>query len=117
MTSDTFRELALRLPGAEERAHMGHPDFRVGGRVFATLGHPRPGWAMVKLTPDAQTTFVRSQPKAFVAVKGAWGERGCTHVLLARATVASVRAALSMAHEATAGRGRTGGRRSRPPRA
>lgn len=81
---------------------MGHPDFRVGGRVFATLGHPGPDWAMVKLTPGDQGFFCGAEPDVFVPVKGAWGLRGCTSVRLAAARVPAVRAALKAAWQAHA---------------
>ena len=65
MTANDFRRLALSLPETEERAHMDHPDFRVAGKIFATLGYPDHGWAMVKLTPVEQEMFVKAQPKVF----------------------------------------------------
>jgi hypothetical protein len=101
MTADDFRALALSLPQAEEREHMGHPDFRVGGKIFATLG-PDEAWGMVKLTPDQQSTFVRTESDVFQPIKGAWGRRGCTRVELAAATEPSVRQALSLAWRNTA---------------
>jgi hypothetical protein len=107
VTSAVFRKLALQLPDVEERAHMGHPDFRVGGRVFATLGYPRRGWAMVKLRPEEQAVFIAMRPDIFVPVKGTWGEQGCTNISLRHATVGAARAALRAAHEAqTPPRGR-----------
>jgi len=78
---------------------MSHPDFRVGGKVFATMGYPRAGWAMVKLTPEDQAAFVGMRPNVFVAVKGKWGEKGCTNIILVRATVPPVRAALRAAYD------------------
>jgi hypothetical protein len=93
MTAPEFRRIAVRLPQVAESAHMGHPDFRVGGRVFATLGYPSRGWAMVKLTPEQQELFVRAQPVAFAPVKGAWGRGGATNVRLPAAKQRSVRAA------------------------
>jgi len=114
VTSEMFRRLALRLPNAEERAHMHHPDFRVGGKIFATMGYPRAGWAMVKLTPEDQAAFVGMKPGMFVAVKGKWGDKGCTNIILARATVPPVRAALRVAYDAVdakrTGRKKPGGR-------
>src|SRR6266853_2089980 len=80
MTAAEFRRIALSLPQASEAAHMGHPDFRVAGRIFATLGHPRTGWGMVKLTPEQQELFVRAQSAAFAPVKGGWGRGGATNV-------------------------------------
>jgi hypothetical protein len=82
MTADGFRRLALALPEAIESAHMGHPDFRVGGKIFATLGYPDAGWGMVKLTPEQQELFMRVAPDAFVPSKGAWGRAGSTTVQL-----------------------------------
>ncbi len=94
MTIDEFRLLALSLPEVVEQAHMGHPDFRVGGKIFATLGYPDAGWGMVKLTVEQQALFVRSEPAMFQSVKGGWGRRGSTSVRLQCAMVASVRQAL-----------------------
>ena len=84
MTADDFRLLALSLPESEERAHMGHPDFRVGGKIFATLWADGE-WGMVKLTPNEQDVFVQAAPKIFEPVKGTWGARGCTKVRLSAA--------------------------------
>ncbi len=97
MTPSDFRRLALSLPDAIEAAHMGHPDFRVGGKIFATLAYPRPGLGMVILTPEQQELFVRSEPKAFTPVSGGWGRQGCTHVRLRVAKKAAVQEALTMA--------------------
>jgi hypothetical protein len=89
--------MALALPEVEEREHMSHPDFRVGGRIFATLGYPDATRAMVKLFPDQQAAFVADDPKAFTPVKGAWGRKGCTSVLLKAAGKTRVREALHAA--------------------
>lgn len=97
MTPDTFRRLALALPQAEESAHQGHPDFRVGGKVFATLGYPGPEWAMVKLDPETQQLRVEAAPTLFTPVTGAWGRGGATNVRLDFADEASVRGALTEA--------------------
>ena len=94
MKSITFRKLALSLPETAEAAHMAHPDFRVAGKIFATMGYPRVGFAMVSLTPEQQELFVHTQPKAFVPVKGKWGEKGATNVVLRHATKTPVREAL-----------------------
>lgn len=85
------------MPGAEEHSHMDHPDFRAGGRVFATLGYPDEEWGMVKLSPEEQNNFVQAEPLAFVPVRGAWGLRGCTSVRLQKAKSISVRRALQIA--------------------
>ena len=97
MTADDFRKLALSLPDAEERTHMSHPDFRVRGKVFATLGYPAAGFAMVKLTVDQQEMFVHVDPVAFTPVKGAWGLRGATSIVLEKAKKKVTRDALMAA--------------------
>jgi hypothetical protein len=104
MTAAEFRRLALSFPETAERAHMEHPDFRAGGKIFATLGYPSAGWAMVKLMPDQQQDFVRAEPEVFVAVKGGWGRRGATNVRLKAAKKAGVREALEAAWRNTAPR-------------
>jgi hypothetical protein len=102
MTPDAFRRLALALPEAVEAGHMGHPDFRVRGKVFATLGAPDPGHATVKLTPDQQEAAVAALPAVFRPAAGAWGRRGYTHVRLRPAKVASVKTVLALAWRNTA---------------
>ena len=82
MTPARFRRIALGLKDAAELAHHGHPDFRVGGRIFATLGYPDTKWGMVVLTPEQQRGFVRDHPETFVPAAGAWGEQGSTTVRL-----------------------------------
>jgi hypothetical protein len=94
VTVDDFRRIALELPEASEKAHMGHPDFRVRGKIFATLAYPDEGWGMVKLTPEQQATFVRTEPRVFVPVKGGWGRRGATTVRLEAVDEMSLRSAL-----------------------
>jgi hypothetical protein len=97
MTAEEFRKMALSLPEALEAAHMGHPDFRVGGKIFATLSPPGQGWAMVKLTPEQQESFVQAEPKVFSAFDGAWGRDGATKVQLRVAKKTTLRAALAFA--------------------
>ena len=117
MTPAAFRKLALSLPGATESAHVGHPDFRVRKKVFATLAYPDVAWGMVKLTPAQQRSFVRAHPAVFEPVRGGWGLRGATGVKLRTATVAVLRPALERAWRniapssppAAAGRRRQGG--------
>jgi hypothetical protein len=82
MTASQFRKIALSLPETEERAHMNHPDFRVAGKIFATLGYPDKTRGMVKLSPEDQHYFSKDHPEVFVPVKGAWGRRGATSVHL-----------------------------------
>lgn len=97
MTPAAFRKLALALPGTVESAHMDHPDFRVGGKIFATLACPGEQWGMIKLTPEQQTATVRSAPTIFQPVNGGWGRAGATNVHLRAAKVAPVRLALALA--------------------
>jgi hypothetical protein len=97
MTIDEFRKLALSLPEATEAAHMDHPDFRVRSKIFATLGYPDRGWGMVKVTLNQQKRLVHEDPDAYVPVKGAWGKRGATTILLRAAKKATVLKALTAA--------------------
>src|SRR5262249_91727 len=84
-TTADFRRLALALPQSEQRRHMNHPDFRVAGKIFATLGYPNKQHAMVNLTPAQQEEFVAAHSTAFSPVAGAWGRKGCTSILLVKA--------------------------------
>ncbi|MGI8958690.1 MAG: MmcQ/YjbR family DNA-binding protein [Bryobacteraceae bacterium] len=105
MTAEDFRRLALSFPDAVESAHMRHPDFRVHGKIFATLHYPDESWGMVKLSPEDQQTLVHAQPEAFVPVKGAWGLQGCTSVRLEAADESTLTQALGIAwRKAGAGR-------------
>jgi hypothetical protein len=97
MTPNEFRRLALGFPETEERAHMEHPDFRVVGKIFATLGYPEEGWAMIKITPIEQEMLVKAQPKVFNPCAGSWGRRGCTNVHLKAAKKPTLRRALEAA--------------------
>jgi hypothetical protein len=94
MTPNDFRRIALSLPEATESAHMNHPDFRVRGKIFATLGYPDAAWAMVKLSPEDQEVVVAAEPDVFVPVKGAWGRQGSTNVRLDAASATTLRSAL-----------------------
>jgi hypothetical protein len=96
MTADDFRDLALSMQDAIESAHMGHPDFRANGRIFATL-HSNDRFGMVKLEPDEQRTFMREHPRMFEPSAGAWGRQGCTNVRLESADRATIRAAMMLA--------------------
>jgi hypothetical protein len=104
MTPDDFREIALGLPEAAEKAHMGHPDFRVRGKIFATLGYPSKSCGVVNLTPQQQKAYATAEPDVFVPVKGTWGARGATQVNLRAARRTSVRKALQAAWANTAPR-------------
>jgi|SRR5579863_2482820 len=85
MNAADFRRIALSLEGAEEGSHMGSPDFRVGGRIFATLASQKQGFGNLMLTPEQQAEFVAEQPDVFVPVAGGWGRNGATHIRLAKA--------------------------------
>jgi hypothetical protein len=95
---DMFRRIACGLPGAVESAHMGHPDFRVGGRIFATLSGEAKGRGVLKLTVEQQVEFVAEMPEVFEPVEGGWGRMGMTYVLLERAGEETMRGALGAAH-------------------
>jgi hypothetical protein len=102
MTPDEFRKLALSFPETEERAHMNHPDFRVAGKIFATLGYPNTERGMVKVTPVEQDMLVRAEPAVFSPETGAWGRQGCTRVNLKDAKITTMRRALAAAWQLAA---------------
>jgi hypothetical protein len=81
-----FRRIALSLPGAEESSHMGQPDFRVDGRIFATLASAKQGYGNLMLTLEQQTAFVEEMPEVFLPIAGGWGRMGMTHIRLAEAS-------------------------------
>jgi hypothetical protein len=81
-----FRRIALSLPGAEESSHMGQPDFRVNGRIFATLASAKQGYGNLRLTLEQQTSFVEEMPEVFLPIPGGWGRMGMTHIRLAEAS-------------------------------
>ena len=85
MNSSDFRRLALSLEGAEEGSHFGAADFRVDGRIFATLASEKQGYGNLMLTPEQQSTFVAEAPDIFLPIPGGWGRNGATHVVLAAA--------------------------------
>ncbi len=97
MTAADFRRIALSLPEAEESGHMNHPDFRVGGKIFATLGYPDADYGMVVLPAEEQARFVESHPQVFAPAKGAWGKRGSTTVSLAAVDKTTVKRAMEIA--------------------
>ena len=97
MPTNRFRQIALSLPGAIEGSHQGHADFRVGKRVFATLGYPDANWGMVKLTPEQQSVLIEAEPEIFRPVPGGWGKRGSTNLRLAGADPATLQSALVLA--------------------
>ena len=97
MTPAEFRKIALSFPETEERSHMDHPDFRLAGKIFATLGYPDKTRGMVKLSPEDQHNFSMDYPEAFFPVKGAWDRRGATSVHLKAAKKEIMRQALEAA--------------------
>jgi hypothetical protein len=101
MVSRDFRRIALGMAGAVESAHMGHPDFRANGRIFATL-HADNVFGMVKLAPEQQERFVRDHPSAFSPESGAWGRQGCTRVRLDAADEETLGEAMTLAWQLTA---------------
>jgi hypothetical protein len=117
VTPAAFRRLVLALPEALEQEHMGHPDFRVGTRIFATLGSPDGDHAMIRLPPEDQRFLLRSAGPAFRPAAGAWGRQGCTLVRLADAPTGIVRGAVRIAYDAAvAASARPGSRSARPHR-
>jgi hypothetical protein len=96
MKPDEFRRIALGMQDAVEGAHMGHPDFRAKGKIFATL-YPDGKHGMVKLTPDQQSDFIASNPTTFVPAAGAWGRQGCTTVELRSVDEAVLGEAMTLA--------------------
>ncbi len=106
MNADDFRRLALGLPEAVEQGHMGHPDFRIGGKIFAGLDHAG-ARGTLKLTPDQQEVLMSAEPSMFAPCNGAWGARGWTWLMLAAADETTASSALAMAWRNTAPRGMT----------
>ena len=104
MTANDFRRIALGLEGAIEGAHMGHPDFRINSRIFATLHHDNE-WGMVILPPEQQEAFVRENPGTFTPEKGAWGRAGCTAVRLKSVEEDTLGEALTLAWQHIASKG------------
>ena len=86
MTPADFRRIALSLAGTEESSHMGSPDFRFGGRIFATLAHEKQGYGNLMLSPELQADFLAEAPDIFLPVAGGWGRSGATHIRLAMTT-------------------------------
>jgi hypothetical protein len=112
MTANDFRRLALSLPGAEEGSHMGSADFRVGGRIFATLASQEQGYGNLMLPPEVQAGFVAEQPDIFLPIAGGWGRSGSTHIRLAEATedlmAGALRTAWKLRMEKNVKTGKTG---------
>jgi hypothetical protein len=86
MTIKDFRRIALGFEGTEESSHMGNPDFRVGGRIFATLASAKQGYGNLMLAPEQQAAFVEEMPQVFLPVHAGWGRMGATHIRLSAAS-------------------------------
>ncbi|MGH8229177.1 MAG: MmcQ/YjbR family DNA-binding protein [Steroidobacteraceae bacterium] len=97
MTPEMFRELAVQLPGVIEGEHHAHAYFRVGRKIFATLGYPTVEFATILLTPQEQASFVQAEPASFAPVPGGWGRKGSTHVRLKSSDLLAVSQALRAA--------------------
>ena len=109
-----FRRIALSFPGAEESSHMGNPDFRVGGRIFATLASAKQGYGNLMLNLEQQQAFVEELPEVFLPIPGGWGRMGCTHIRLGTANEDVLKGALEAAYRLRVeknakGKGRVGG--------
>lgn len=102
VTPREFRQIALSFPETEAKQHMGHPDFRVAGKIFATLGYPDRSYGMVKLTPLEQRLFMEAEPNSFERCAGAWGRRGATSVRLSAVRKTTLRRAMTAAWELAA---------------
>ena len=112
MKASDFRRIALSLDGAEESSHMGAPDFRVGGRIFATLASQKDGYGNLMLTPELQADFVAERPDVFIPIAGGWGRMGMTHMRLAATNEDVLEGALRTAWKLRMEKNlRTGGRK------
>jgi hypothetical protein len=115
MTPSDFRRIALSLEGAEEGSHMGSPDFRAGGRIFATLAAQAKGYGNLMLTPEQQAIFVAEQPDVFIPIAGGWGRMGMTHALLSAANEDLLLGALTTAWKLRIEKNRTVDKKKRAP--
>jgi hypothetical protein len=117
MNADDFRRIALSLEGAEERSHMGQPDFRVGGRIFATLASAHQGYGNLMLDLEQQSAFVEELPEVFLPIPGGWGRMGMTHIRLAVTAEDVLAAALRAAWKLRLEKNTRSGRKKRAPAA
>lgn len=118
MKAADFRRIALSLEGTEEGSHMGAADFRVGGRIFATLASQDKGYGNLMITPELQAEFVRELPDVFLPIPGGWGRMGMTHIRLAKATKDVLAGALRTAWKLRVEKNAAGQRKKKrvPPR-
>jgi YjbR len=113
MTASDFRRIALSFEGAEEGSHMGAVDFRVGGRIFATLASVSQGYGNLMITPEHQTAFIAERPDLFLPVHGGWGRMGITHIRLAEADEDTLTGALHTAWKLRVEKNQKAGKKSR----
>ncbi|HWY06758.1 MAG TPA: MmcQ/YjbR family DNA-binding protein [Candidatus Acidoferrales bacterium] len=116
MNVHDFRRIALSLPGAEESSHMGQPDFRVDGRIFATLASAKQGYGNLMLTLEQQTAFVEDMPGVFRPIRGGWGRMGMTHIRLAAASEDVLYGALHTAWKLRVEKNAKSGKKKRAPK-
>ena len=114
MTVDDFRRVALSFAGAEESSHMGQADFRVAGRIFATLASAKQGYGNLMLTPEQQAAFVEELPDVFLPIHGGWGRMGMTHIRLAAASEDVLTGALHTAWKLRLEKSAKSGAKGRP---
>jgi len=115
VNANDFRRIALSLKGAEESSHMGNPDFRVGGRIFATLAAAKQGYGNLMLTLEQRAAFVEELPEVFVPIAGGWGRMGMTHIRLAAAKEEVLAGALRTAWQLRIEKNAKSGQKSRAP--
>jgi hypothetical protein len=112
MTPTDFRRIALSFEGAEEGSHMGAADFRVRGRIFATLASVNEGFGNLMITPELQAEFIAERPELFLPVFGGWGRMGITHIRLALSDEDTLAGALQTAWKLRVEKNSKGGRKS-----
>jgi hypothetical protein len=108
VTAEDYRRIALSFPGAMEGSHQGHPDFRVGGKIFCTLAYEKDGYGVLRLTSEQQTGMVEDAPEVFSPVPGGWGRMGMTRVRLEAVSADVLEAAMKMAWKRRAPKGSAG---------
>src|SRR5467141_3774157 len=116
MNANDFRRIALSLEGAEESSHMGAADFRVGGRIFATLASEKQGYGNLMLTLEQQKAFVDELPEVFLPIAGGWGRMGMTHIRLAEASEDVLTGALHTAWKLRVEKSAKSGKKKRAPK-
>jgi hypothetical protein len=116
MNADDFRRIALSFEGAEQGSHMGSTDFRVGGRIFATLASVKQGYGNLMLNPEQQAAFIGEMPDVFIPIAGGWGRMGMTHIVLSKANEDLLAGALEAAWRLRKEKNRKPARKSSSPR-